>query len=208
MPTINLLTAELLEKIIGYVLQLDEEAAQKLQALNGKCICIKLTDLQQQFIFEIENNAIQVASQSEKKHHVTMAGTSFAFFNLSLSDTGSDTVFKGEIHFEGEISSAQKFQQFWQSIDIDWEEHIAKYTGDIVAHQCGRFARQAHAYMKNLFITSQQNFSEYIKEEARLTPDPCEIETFYDDLDDLKSDLSRLELRVQALLKCNNSHDR
>ena len=196
MATFNLLSASLLEKILQKLIKLDPQAQQRLKELEGKVVSIELKDWQQTFHLSIEQDNLWVSSHHEGESHVTMSGTSFAFFNLAIAEKGGDAFFKGDIHFSGEVGSAQKFQLFWQSLHIDWEEELAHYTGDILAYHIGQVARGLGQFGSKLTKTAQLNFSECIKEEARLTPDPIEVDAFFDELDDLKSDVNRLEARI------------
>ncbi|MEE4246528.1 MAG: SCP2 sterol-binding domain-containing protein [Kangiellaceae bacterium] len=199
MLTINLATASALETVIEKLLSLDNQARDALTDLNGKMVAIKLTDWQLSYFFHIKDNAIEVTTQSQQQPHVTMEGSSFAFFNMASNERGGDSLFTGEVHFSGEVGTAQKFQAFWQNISIDWEEELSKYTGDIVAHNIGQLVKKTHQGVSKLFGTAQQNISEYLKEESRATPSPDEVEYFYDQLDDLKSDINRIEARINRL---------
>lgn len=199
MLTLNLATATALETIVNRWLSLDPESSQKREPLNDKRIAIQLTDWQLTYVFDFTDDNVRIDTQTETDCQVTLKGTSFAFFNMASQERGGDALFKGDIHFEGEVSTAQQFQKFWQSIEVDWEEELSKYTGDIVAHQAGQFVRGAHKQLKHLFSTAQQNVSEYVQEEAEMTPSPIEVEGFYDELDDLKSDVDRLAVRIERL---------
>ncbi|MCO7224514.1 SCP2 domain-containing protein [Pleionea sp. CnH1-48] len=199
MLTFNLLSAGIIEKIIQSLIKLDPDSQHRLKELEDKQVAIKLTDMQLTLIFDIYDDSIFVTSHSEQQPNVTMSGTSFAFFNLSATERGGDALFKGDIHFEGEVGTAQKFQNFWQQLHIDWEEELSKYTGDIVANQVGSIVKNTHEQVKKLFFTARDNTAEYLKEEARLTPSKLEAEDFFDELDDLKSDVERLAARVNRL---------
>lgn len=199
MLTLNLATAAVLEKAVNKLIALDIDAQEKLKPLLGKRIAIELTDWQLTYVFDISENTINIDTQKETPCQVTLKGTSFAFFNMASTERGGDALFKGEVLFEGEVSTAQSFQKFWQSLNVDWEEELSKYTGDAIAHQVGQTAKKLQQEFKRLFSIAQQNVSEYAKEEFRMTPDPIEVETFYDELDDLKSDVNRLQSRIQRL---------
>jgi ubiquinone biosynthesis protein UbiJ len=199
MLTLNLATAALLESVVNRLVALDIDATEKMKPLIGKRIAIRLTDWGLTYIFDISADKIRIDTQSETPCQVTLTGTSFAFFNMANTERGGDAVFKGEVLFEGEVSTAQAFQKFWMSLEVDWEEELSRYTGDLVAHQLGRTARHFTQQFKRLLSTAEQNLSEYAKEEFRMTPDPIEVESFYQDLDDLRGDVDRLEHRIQQL---------
>ena len=205
MKTFNLLSASALETLINKVCRLDPELNTKLKPLSGKTIAIELTDWRLTYYFFFESHSenssqvVSIQSDANEKPNVKLSGSSFAFFDMAAQERGGDALFKGEVIFEGEVSTAQAFQNFWLSLELDWEEELAKYTGDIVAHQIGSFARSAQSKFAQLWQTSKLNASEYVKEELVLTPAPEEVEQFYDSIDEVISDVNRLAAKVEQL---------
>ena len=194
------LASPMIETLINQVIKLDPEARTKLQKLDGKLIKFELQDINQQLFFFIDEDYIVVKSRSDQQPHAELSGNSLSFFNLALSDD-SDPLFKGEVRFAGEISTAQNFQKFFESLDIDWEEHLSRYTGDIAAHQIFKTGKVFHQWANKTFDTAKHNFSEYLRFEARAVPASIELENFFDDIADLKSDVDRLALRVERIIQ-------
>ncbi|WP_251358952.1 SCP2 domain-containing protein [Kangiella sp. TOML190] len=193
------LLAPTIETLINQVVTLDPDAKSRLQALDSKIIKIDLTDLKQSIFFVIDDDYILVKDTVEQKPDAELTGNSLAFFNLALSQQ-QDPLFKGEVLFAGEIQTAQKFQSFFEQLDIDLEEHLSQYTGDIVAHQLFTTGKKFHGWAMNTLDTAKLNLSEYLRFEARATPASIELENFYDEVADLTSDLERLAQRVERLV--------
>ncbi|MRX28261.1 SCP2 domain-containing protein [Kangiella sp. HZ709] len=195
------LFAPTIETVINQVIKLDPDAKARLFKLDGKLIKFELTDLKQSIYFKIEEDYIIVkeAFNNELKPNAELKGNSLSFFNLALSKQ-QDPLFKGEVIFSGEIQTAQKFQSFFEQLDIDWEEHLSKYTGDIVAHELFKASKSFQGWAMETLNTAKLNFSEYLKFEARATPATIELENFFDDVADLKSDVERIELKINRLL--------
>ncbi|NVJ59004.1 MAG: SCP2 sterol-binding domain-containing protein [Gammaproteobacteria bacterium] len=205
MKTFNLLSSSALEAAINKVCRLDPELESKIEPLINKVIAIELTDWKLSYFFYFEaladdaTQAITIQSESSDKPNVKLSGSSFAFFNMASQERGGDSIFKGEVIFEGEVSTAQAFQNFWLNLELDWEEELSKYTGDVVAHQLNTFAKTAQSKLAQFWQTSKLNASEYVKEELRLTPAPEEAETFYDAVDELRSDVNRLAAKLEQI---------
>ncbi len=195
------LFAPTIETVINQVIKLDPDAKARLFKLDGKLIKFELTDLKQSIYFKIDEDYIVVkeAFNNELKPNAELKGNSLSFFNLALSEQ-QDPLFKGEVMFSGEIQTAQKFQHFFEQLDIDWEEHLSKYTGDIVAHELFKAGKSFHGWAMETLNTAKLNLSEYLRFEARATPASIELENFFDDVADLKSDVERIELRINRLL--------
>ncbi|MHC9511522.1 ubiquinone biosynthesis accessory factor UbiJ [Kangiella sp. M94] len=193
------LFAPTIEMLINQAIRLDPGAQSRLHLLDGKIIKIELTDLKVVFFFVIEDNLILVKPECNEQANAELKGTSSSFFNLALSEKGSDSIFKGEVHFAGEIGTAQNFQNFFKQLNIDWEEHLSQYTGDIVAHQMISSGKKVSDWLQKTVATTQQNLSEYIRFEAKLSPASIELENFYDAIADLKSDSDKLKQKVERL---------
>lgn len=193
------LFAPTIETLINQVIKLDPEAQVRLQKLDQKVIKFELTDIKQQLFFIIDEQYILVKAETEKVADAELSGSAFAFFNLAASDD-SKPLFKGEVRFNGEISTAQQFQKFFESLDIDWEEHLSQFTGDMVAHQVFKTGKSLHQWGLATLNTAQQNFSEFVRFEARAVPASIELENFYEDIAELRADVERLAQRIDRII--------
>lgn len=193
------LVSPTIETLINQVVKLDPISRERLLKLNNNVIKFELTDIGQHLFFIIDEDYILVKAKTDKAVNAELSGSTFAFFKLASQEQGSDSLFKGEVRFAGEIGVAQRFQSFFEQLDIDWEEHLSKFTGDIVAHQTFKRGKQLHNWAMETLNTAKLNFSEYVRFEANATPASIELENFYDDVADLRSDVERLELKIKRL---------
>ncbi|GAA4358587.1 ubiquinone biosynthesis accessory factor UbiJ [Kangiella marina] len=192
------LFAPTIETVINTVISLDPEGKQRLHPLNQKIIAFHFTDIGQQLYFSIDESYIVVKSDLEVEPDAELTGSLLSFFNLASGDD-SDPIFKGDVRFSGEISTAQNFQKFFNQLDIDWEEHLSHYIGDIAAHQLFNHGRAMFDWVKSSTQTAKNNASEYLRFEAKAVPASIELENFYDDIADLKSGVERLGMRIERL---------
>ncbi len=201
--TINSGISLVVETAVNKVLSLDTDSQKALSELCGKIIQVELTDLNVSLIFSIESQNgvtnISVSNSTEATPNVKLSGTGFAFFNMGWVAKNGDAIFKGDVHFNGEINTAQKFQNVFQNLNIDWEAELAKVTGDQAAHVIGQFMLGFHNQAKHFAKTFVLNLSEYATEESRMAVHKEEIESFYDDLADLKADIGRTEARINRI---------
>jgi ubiquinone biosynthesis protein UbiJ len=84
-------------------------------------------------------------------------------------------------------------------LDIDWEEHLSHLTGDIVAHKMGNLVRGIFSWGKQTTKILSQDAAEYLQEESRELPNRREVDAFLKNIDILRSDVDRLEMRVSRL---------
>jgi ubiquinone biosynthesis protein UbiJ len=91
-------------------------------------------------------------------------------------------------------------QNIITNLDIDWEEALARQTGDVLAYQIHQRVRAAGVFFQQTADSLLQTSSEYLREEARLTPTQVEFEQFQTQLGELKHDVERAQARLQQIL--------
>ena len=203
MTTVPTLAAAL-ESALDLYLKQDSAALQRCAKMTGKCVAISLSGTGVTLYFLPDNDGIQVLSQYEGDVDTLLTGSPLGFARLGF-DSREDALFQGAVQIEGDTAIGQQFQDIFAGGSWDWEEQLSKFTGDIIAHQAGKFVRHAQHFFKDTSNTFADNSSEYLQEEARLLPTRVEIRYFLDDVDKLRSDIDRLDARVERLLNSTNS---
>lgn len=197
--SLKALSSGLVESILNRYLQLDDDAELLLAPVQGKVIGICLEPFQQILYLCPAKDRIQVLDEYPDGADVTIYGSLPALGVMGLQDFSLQSVFNGDVRIEGDIRTGHKFQAIFQNLDIDWEEHLSHWTGDVIAHQIGnltRFGRQwAHQAVDTLILNSQ----EYLQEEIRELPAVPEAEIFFNRVDHLRADFDRLQARIDRL---------
>jgi ubiquinone biosynthesis protein UbiJ len=111
----------------------------------------------------------------------------------------SDQLFSGAVEIQGDSELGHRFGNLLGELDIDWEEHLSKLTGDLLAHQTGNLVRGVGAWGHAARASLAQDLPEYLQEELRLLPSRIEVEEFLAEVDHLRDDAERLEQRIRRL---------
>ena len=197
-----------IETTLNRLVPYDLAYQEKWQPLEGKTIAMNLSDLGIRLLFRYQNNCFAVFSDDSTEADVSLTGTSFEFFKVALeSQSNEAAAMQSGIHFEGQVALGQKFANAIQSMDIDWEEGLAQHTGDIFAHRASQGLKMVAEFANSFLQTTTSNFTEYVQEEAQLTPTKIEVENFYSDLRDLRKDADRLKAKIQRLLLTTQSQE-
>ena len=106
---------------------------------------------------------------------------------------------KGDIEITGDTHIASVFQNTLKQVEIDWEEHLAKYTGDTVAYQAGKVAKTFGRFARDLRNNVRLDMKDYLQDEMQVVPTKNEIDDFIADVDTLRADVDRLEARLKRL---------
>ena len=183
-----------LQKAINCALSLDENMPLKIKPLEGKVIEIVVKPLDVCFFITFESGRLQLLSYYEGIPNTVIYSSPLGLIRLSiLPASKSRSLFNDNIRMSGDTELGQKVKALFDSIDIDWEGHLAHFTGDVVAHQIGSWVREGRAFNRRLMSSFRRSVSEYVHEERSIFPGPQETQDFFQDVDDLS-------LRVERLL--------
>ncbi len=190
---------DLLESIGNRLLRLDPDALQRFQDFDGKLICLELVGIDRRLYLSPGETGITIREVSEDEPDVTLSGSPLAFAQLGLRGLHVTLFREGKMEIKGDVELGQSLQRFVEEVDIDWEELLSRYIGDVAAHQSGNLVRGLNDWRNNAHHTAKRNVSEYLQEEARLLATASSVARFTNAVDDLRSAADRLEQRVQRL---------
>lgn len=191
---------ESLETSINLVLKQDPDTLEKIAALQGKTLAFEFTDLGLTLYLFPHSEGVQLQYLYDGQPDTTLQGSPLAFINMSLGDS-SESFFSGEVRIKGDIELGQRFKRILDQLDLDWEEWLSGYTGDLVAYKAGNLMRNLTSWGKDTLKTIQLDMSEYIQDEGRLNPQSEEIEDFTNKISQLRDHAARLEARILRLQK-------
>ncbi|HAZ7572852.1 SCP2 sterol-binding domain-containing protein [Legionella sp. PATHC032] len=193
-----------LQTAINQAMKLDEQMPQKLQKLDGKTLEMVITPLNVNFYIRFKGCEMQLLHRIDGRPDTIIHSNPIGLIRLSLLPTSkARSLFNDKIRISGDIELGQHVKKLFDEIDIDWEGHLAHFTGDVVAHQIGSFVRKGLQF-KNQFSTSmQQNITEFLQEELRIFPSRNELEDFFAEVDELVLSVDRLQAHINHLM----SHD-
>jgi ubiquinone biosynthesis protein UbiJ len=194
-----------LQKTINQAMRLDEQMPEKLQALNDKVLEMIITPLNVNFFIQFKEGEMLLLDKYEGHADTIIHSNPIGLIRLSLLPASqARSLFNDKVRMSGDIELGQKVKKLFDEMDIDWEGHIAHFTGDVVAHQIGSLVRQGLEFKKQFTQSMRLNVTEYLQEELRIFPSRNELEDFYNDVDELSLDVERLQARINQLM---NSHE-
>ncbi len=194
--------AAVVETAINQVLQLDPDTVEQLQQIQGKVIAIELQGLNVTLYLMPQGpqeKGLNVFGHFEGEPDTVLRGTPIAMAKMGLAKNAGDVLFEGDVEISGDVELGQQFREILDGLDIDWEEHLSHVTGDIVAHKMGNLVRGIFSWSKNTTEILGQDAAEYLQEESRELPNRREVDGFLKNIDTLRSDVDRMEMRVSRL---------
>ena len=197
--------ASLIEVAINRYLGLDAVAKSTMSTLSGKTIEVRLRDAGVNFFLCAAQDGIKVVSQYDAEVDTTMTASILSLARIGIVNDSADSMFSGDIEIIGDAALGQQFHGVLKSVQIDWEEIISTYFGDIAAHQIGNSMRALARWGKNAFQSLSLDTTEYLQEESRQLPTSREMQAFLSNVDIIRMDVDRAEARVKRLVAYRQS---
>ncbi|MGR9114500.1 MAG: ubiquinone biosynthesis accessory factor UbiJ [Gammaproteobacteria bacterium] len=192
------------EAALNRYLALDNDVGFFLEPLAGKVIAVTVLPFNDTIYLCPSAKSIQVLDVYPDEPDTTLTGSAIAFGLMGLSSKPMRSIFSGEITITGDMHTGRRFQALFDKLDIDLEEKLSQYTGDIVAHKIGQFFRAGRHWSQDAMESLKLNAAEFLQEETRDLPAGPEADIFYRQVDELRADYDRLNarfLRLQTQLR-------
>ncbi|MFI3155738.1 MAG: SCP2 sterol-binding domain-containing protein [Methylococcaceae bacterium] len=197
--TIKPLLIGALEAALNQYLALDQDSAYFLTPLAGKVIAVTVQPFDETIYLCPTTDSIQCLDQFPEPADTRLTGSIWALGLMGLSSTPMRSVFSGEVKIEGDMQAGRKFQELFAKLDIDLEEKLSQFTGDIIAHKVANFFRAGKNWGKDSLETFRLNAKEFLQEETRDLPAAPEADIYYAQVDELRTDFDRLQYRIERL---------
>jgi len=190
------------ETAFNQYLSLDPEALPKFEAMEGKIIAVDIQGINQSLYLFPSADGMMVMSDFDGEADTRLAGSPVALAKLSLLKNTAPVLFSGEVVISGDTRLGRQFKKILSQVDIDWEEILSQYTGDMVAHKAGNMVREFSSWFNRGKQSMYMDSGEYLTEESLMSPSKAEINRFIADVDKLRQGVDRLQARINnALIK-------
>jgi ubiquinone biosynthesis protein UbiJ len=187
------------ETALNQYMRLDPVSFKRLTSLTGKVVAVNLRGMDTIFYLIFGSAGVSVQGEFDGKPDATLIGTPMALARVSIMQDSEDSFFAGEVEIKGDVELGQRLKKILDEIDIDWEEHLSKLTGDVIAHQVGNVVRETRSWGEKTLNSLGRDIAEYLQEESRHLPGRIEMDHFLSGVDEVRSDVDRLEARIKRL---------
>jgi ubiquinone biosynthesis protein UbiJ len=185
-------------RILNRNIQETTPARELCQKLDGKTVAIRVKDTALAMYFEIRNEVVLLATDSDAEPDVVITGSLITLAGMAKS-ADEQALRDGSLDLTGDAYTAQAFQELLALAKPDIEEELSMFVGDVSAHHVGELARGLGSWAREARRTMGANIREYLQEESRDLPSRYEVEKFAGAVDALRDDVARLEARVNRM---------
>ncbi|MFB0975751.1 MAG: hypothetical protein EOM46_12090 [Gammaproteobacteria bacterium] len=191
--------AALLETGLNRLLSFDPQSVARSKTLHGKVLKLELQGLPALWLV-FSPQQVDVLTDFEHPAHASLSLKWQGLQVLRQPENLSRYIREGRLDLQGDPALFHAFSHLFSELDIDWEEQLAAYTGDVVAHSLFRGMTRIHQTAMRQCQLSVQDLREAITEEWLLAPGSLEVVSFCDDVAILESDSEQLLQRAEQLL--------
>jgi len=186
-------------KILNRNIRETTPARELCRQLDGKTVAIRVSNSALAMYFEINDEVIVLAAESDSDPDVVLTGSLLTLARIAGS-SGETSLRDGAVDLTGDAYTAQAFQELLTFAKPDLEEELSSLVGDAAAHRAGEMARGVANWARDARRTMGANIGEYLQEESGDVPSRYEVENFSKDIDSLRDDVARLEARLDRLM--------
>lgn len=188
----------LAEKLLNPLLRLDPAAQPALQRLQGKQLAFALRGLPLRLVITAQTDGLWL-NQHQEPVDCSIDVSWDALQQVQDPSQLTRLIREGKLNIDGDIATLQKFSHFFQQLDPDWQELLASWLGDALAHKVGLFIRAALQAVKAHLQQSEQSLQELLQDELRLSPVAAELDKFSAEVSELAARTEQLAYQLRQL---------
>lgn len=190
------------EKMINVALRYDPATRIGLTQLEGKIIALQITTPGITIFMMPMDDELRLMSSWDGDVDTRITGSLLAL--AQLSQTEIHNLKDSGVTVMGDLSLLADLQRLVKNLDIDWEEMLSQFTGDIIGHQTAQLIRAKLSWAKDRAKSGQRLTSEFLTEELKTLPGKAELNDFYQQVDDLRLAVDRAVARVETIINRKN----
>ena len=183
---------------IGEAAESDAGVREVLEELQNRKILFEFIDLNQELGLIVVDAVVSECEVSDEEADLLIRGSLIAVVKAVFSDNRNPARIEG-VELYGDMKLAQRLFQIIDRVEFDWEEVLAKKTGDVPARHIGNLLRWGNRSLIGEDSTLATKIRTALIDQKQLLPRRIRVEKFLDDVDTLQADLDRLEKRTDRL---------
>lgn len=197
-PLLPALGIAVLEPVLNRLLKMDPAAMARLAPLAGKQLAVDLLDTPVQLVITAQADGLWLNSHGDAvdcRVKVRLGALK------QLSDPANITklIRANDLDIEGDLTTLQKFSQFFGQLNPDWQDELAKVIGDANAYRAAQLLQSVTAYLQQQWQQTEQTLQTLAHDELQLTPSAVELKQFSHEVRSLEARTAHLQQQLAKL---------
>lgn len=184
------------EAILNRYLNLDPEVKESLRRLSGKVVKIEWGPLTYFWLFK--SDSIYLSKDFNGPADLILRGSTFDFLRMAFikKDKALTDI---PLQVFGDMEFGKQFKEFFSNLEIDFEEQVSKILGDAIAYPMTQILKKISLWASLSSESLSQNLTNYVQREMNWLVSDEELQLFFSEIDELRDDYARLEVRIKML---------
>ena len=196
------LLANLLETGVNQVLDLDENAPERLARLDGKLLHVRLEGVGISLYFAFGSQRVNVSAHSEDEPDTVVSGTPSALFAMAApEELGRWGSAGSRVSISGDATLARDLERLFSKLDPDWEDALSGVMGDVLAHQVASGLRSSMNHARAAASNAGEMLNEYLQKAEGPLAQQEDIRRFSDSVEETSRAVDELERKIRQLEK-------
>lgn len=187
------------EQGLNHVLNLDSTALAGLAKMHGKVIEVDCQSPPLRLYLLPGDDGLRLAAQWSASPDCSLKAPAPRLLQLLLTQDKSAVLHAGDVDLSGDSGVMLELADILQNLELDWEYQLSRWLGPIGSQLLGSNLRNTAQWTSSSLRHLRHNFADYLSEESRTLVGQREAEARFNELDQLKLSLDRLDARIQRL---------
>lgn len=189
--------ANVLAFCINRLLDLDPALTLEWEAFNGKTLALEPRGFGMVFYLQRQQDRFEVSVNEEMPYDVLLKGSPVSLLHLSFPDIADEDQLPDRVEIYGDARLGRSLEQLLNRLSPDWETPFCQLFGDVAGHQLYRLFKNTLSYSTETGQKFGRDLADYFRDELALLIHPAEMKIFLDDVDVLKDDVDRMEIKLK-----------
>ncbi|HET7662274.1 MAG TPA: SCP2 sterol-binding domain-containing protein [Rhodanobacteraceae bacterium] len=185
-----------LETALNHALALDPDSQADLKALEGQRLDVHLRGPDLVMAIHVADGKLKVGPADDEKPALRVSATPGGLLAMAMH-AGLEGIAPGKVDIAGDADLARRLEKLARGYAPDFEAGFARVFGDVLGVPLARAFAKALAHVRDSGRHFVEDGADWLREEARLSVAPGEMDDFLDEVDHLRERAERLEARMQ-----------
>lgn len=191
-----------LETVVNRILSGDPDSRARLARVAGRTVRIDAhldRDVSVYATFDLEG--VRLRETFDGEVHATIAGGPLGFARAACDPGRRDVFTDGTIDVSGDALLAQSVTELFRRYRYDWQAHAQPLVGEAATARLETLLEDVARWGDDARAKLAADAGEFLREERELLASRAAVADFADAVDTLRSDVERLEKRIERLAK-------
>lgn len=199
-PTLSAAATVSLETAINQALRYDPATRLRLQALAGKSLAVEILAPvgtgKIPLCCHFDDDGVRISASIDNPT-TCLRGSLAGLLTLAAGDQVNLSA--AGVEAWGNTALLAEMKTIAGGLELDWEEAINDWLGDVAGHQLAEQARRQFGWARARGRSGKRLLSEFLTEELRAVPAAAELQQFSEQVDALRLASDRLLARFERL---------